>query len=173
MFSRREFLQVAAATAAIVPPGWTRAFAQQSLTQDELLRFDATGNVTLLHFADLHAQLLPVHFREPSINLGVGEARGAVPHVTGGIFSRASASRRGRRAAYALTSEDFSALALSYGRVGGLDRLATVVDGGARGARRQGAAARRRRHLAGLACARTARAGRTWSTASSCCSPTR
>ena len=128
MFSRREFLQVAAATAALVPPGWTRAFAQQSLTQDELLRFDATGNVTLLHFADLHAQLLPVHFREPSVNLGAGEARGTVPHVTGGDFLARFGIAPGTPAAYALTSEDFSALALSYGRVGGLDRLATVVD---------------------------------------------
>ncbi len=128
MFSRREFLQVAAATAALVPPGWTRAFAQQSLTQDELFRFDATGNVTLLHFADLHAQLLPVHFREPSVNLGAGEARGAVPHITGRDFLARFGIAPGTPAAYALTSEDFSALALSYGRIGGLDRLATAVD---------------------------------------------
>jgi sulfur-oxidizing protein SoxB len=128
VFSRREFLQVAAATAALVPPGWTRAFAQQSLTQEELLRFDAIGNVTLLHFTDLHAQLLPVHFREPMINLGAGEARGAVPHVTGRDFLARFNIVPGTPAAYALTAEDFSALALSYGRIGGLDRLATVVD---------------------------------------------
>ena len=128
MFSRREFLQVAAATAALVPPGWTRAFAQQSLTQEELLRFDAIGNVTLLHFTDLHAQLLPVHFREPMVNLGAGEARGAVPHVTGRDFLARFNIVPGTPAAYALTAEDFSALALSYGRIGGLDRLATVVD---------------------------------------------
>ena len=72
MFSRRDFLQVAAATAALVPDGWTRAFAQQRLTQDELLRFDAVGNVTLVHVADIHGQLAPVLFREPSINLGIG-----------------------------------------------------------------------------------------------------
>ena len=128
MFSRREFLQVAAATAALIPAGWTRAFAQQNLTQDELFRFDAIGNVTLLHFADLHAQLLPVHFREPSVNLGAGEARGVVPHVTGRNFLVRHSIAAGTPAAYALTSEDFSALALSYGRVGGLDRLATAVD---------------------------------------------
>jgi len=128
VFSRREFLQVAAATAALVPPGWTRAFAQQSLTQEELLRFDAIGNVTLLHFTDLHAQLLPVHFREPMVNLGAGEARGAVPHVTGRDFLARFNIVPGTPAAYALTAEDFSALALSYGRIGGLDRLATVVD---------------------------------------------
>ena len=128
MYSRREFLQVAAATAALIPPGWTRAFAQQNLTQDELFRFDAIGNVTLLHFADLHAQLLPVHFREPSVNLGVGEARGLVPHLTGGDFLTRFNIAPGTGAAYALTGEDFAALAKAYGRVGGLDRLATAID---------------------------------------------
>ena len=88
MFSRREFLQVAAATAAIVARGWTRAFAQQRLTQAELLRFDAVGNVTLVHVTDMHGQLMPVHFREPSTNLGVGEASGHPPHVTGKALSR-------------------------------------------------------------------------------------
>jgi sulfur-oxidizing protein SoxB len=128
VFSRREFLQVAAATAALVPAGWTRAFAQQRLTQEDLLRFDALGNVTLLHFADLHAQLLPVHFREPSLNLGAGEARGAVPHITGRDFLARFNIAPGTPDAYALTAEDFSALAQAYGRIGGLDRLATVVD---------------------------------------------
>ena len=75
MFSRRDFLQVAAATAAIVPGCWSQAFAQQRLTQDELLRFDPLGNVTLVHIADIHAQLMPLLFREPSANLGVGEAK--------------------------------------------------------------------------------------------------
>jgi S-sulfosulfanyl-L-cysteine sulfohydrolase len=127
MFSRREFLQVAAATAAIVPDASPRAFAQQRLTQDELLRFDALGNVTLLHFADLHGQLLPVYFREPSQNLGVGDARGNVPHLTGKDFLARFNIAPGTQAAYALASDDFSALAKSYGRIGGLDRLATAV----------------------------------------------
>ena len=64
MFSRRDFLQVAAATAALLPGGWTRALAQQRLTQDELLRFDAVGNVTLVHVADLHGQLVPLLLRD-------------------------------------------------------------------------------------------------------------
>ena len=76
MISRREFIQVAAATAALAPGGWPRAFAQQRLTQADLLAFEAIGNVTLVHLTDIHAQLMPVLFREPSINLGVGEARG-------------------------------------------------------------------------------------------------
>jgi sulfur-oxidizing protein SoxB len=127
MISRREFLQVAAATAALVPTGWPRAFAQQRMTQADLLAFEAVGNVTLVHLTDIHAQLMPVLFREPSINLGVGDARGKVPHVTGRDFLDLYKIPAGSAPAYALTSEDFTALAKSYGRLGGLDRIATVL----------------------------------------------
>lgn len=127
MLSRREFLQVAAATAAIVPNGWSRAFAQQKLTQAELLKFDPVGNITLLHIADVHGQLMPVYFREPSINLGVGESKGVPPHLTGAAFLKAFGLKPRTAQAYALASDDFVALAKSYGRIGGLDRAATVV----------------------------------------------
>ena len=126
--TRREVLQVGAATAALAVGGdFTRAMARQRLTQNELLRFDALGNVTLLHMADIHGQLMPVYFREPSINLGVGQARGQPPHITGRTFLRHFGIPERSAAAYALSAEDFSALAKSYGRIGGLDRLATVV----------------------------------------------
>lgn len=128
MTSRREFLQIAAAAAAIIPGGWTRAFAQQRLTQADLLAFEPVGNVTLVHITDIHAQLVPVLFREPSINLGVGDAKGAVPHVTGKALLDLYKIPAGSAEAYALTSEDFSALAKTYGRMGGLDRVATVVN---------------------------------------------
>jgi len=127
MVSRREFLQVVAATAAILPNGFTRALAQQRLTQAELLAFEPLGNVTLLHVADVHGQLMPVYFREPSSNLGVGEARGLPPHVTGKDYLTRFGIAEKSAAAYALTAEDFTALAQSYGRIGGLDRLATAV----------------------------------------------
>jgi sulfur-oxidizing protein SoxB len=125
--TRREFLQVAAAAAAAAPGGWTRAFAQQRLAQADLLAFEPLGNVTLVHVSDIHGQLRPVHFREPSINLGVGEAKGQPPHVTGKAFLDRYGIPPGSAAAHALTSEDFSALARTYGRMGGLDRIATVV----------------------------------------------
>lgn len=128
MTSRRDFLQIAAATAALVPTGWTRAFAQQRLTQDDLLAFEPMGNVTLVHLTDIHAQLQPVLFREPSTNLGVGEARGQVPHVTGRAFLDLYGIPGAAPLAYALTPEDYVALARSYGRMGGLDRIATVLD---------------------------------------------
>ena len=129
MITRREVLQVGAAAAALLAGegAFTRAMAQQKLTQAELLKFDALGNVTLLHVTDIHGQLMPVYFREPSINLGVGEARGKPPHISGKDFlTRFSISAKSADA-YALTSEGFAALAKTYGKIGGLDRLATVV----------------------------------------------
>jgi len=129
MITRREILQVGATTAALAAGGggFTRAMAQQRLSEAELLKFDALGNVTLLHVADIHGQLMPVYFREPSINLGVGAARGQPPHLTGADFLKRFGLPAKSAAAYALTSEDFSALAKTYGRIGGLDRLATVI----------------------------------------------
>ncbi len=128
MLTRRDFLQVAAATAAISGgAGFGRAMAQQRLTQDDLLRFQPLGQVTLLHFTDIHAQLMPLHFREPSWNLGVGEVRGQVPHITGTEFLQHYGIARGTADAYALSSDDFTALARSYGKLGGIDRMATLV----------------------------------------------
>ncbi|HZP71662.1 MAG TPA: thiosulfohydrolase SoxB [Pseudolabrys sp.] len=129
MITRREILQVGAATAAFVAGDgvFARALAQARLTETELLRFDAVGTVTLLHVADIHGQLMPVYFREPSVNIGVGEARGQPPHLTGRNYLRRFGIPERSAAAYALTDRDFEALAKSYGRIGGLDRLAAVV----------------------------------------------
>lgn len=129
MLDRREFLQVAAATAVLTgaPGALSRAAARQTITQDELLKFDAVGQVTLLNFTDCHAQLVPLYFREPSINLGVGESHGLPPHFTGKAFLERYGLTPGTPEAYALSSEDFTALAKTYGRVGGLDRMATLV----------------------------------------------
>jgi sulfur-oxidizing protein SoxB len=127
MFSRRDLLQLAAASAAVLPFSGVRGFAQQRLTQADLLSFEALGNVTLLHVTDMHGQLRPVYFREPSLNLGVGEAKGQPPHVTGKDFLTRYGIPERSAQAYALSSEDFAALAKSYGRIGGIDRLATAV----------------------------------------------
>lgn len=127
MISRRDFVQLAAATAAILPTGWTAAMAQQRLTQTDLLRFEPLGNITLVHIADLHAQLRPIYFREPSINLGTGDVKGLVPHLTGKALLDHYKITPGTPEAYSLTYDDFSALAKSYGRLGGLDRIATIL----------------------------------------------
>ncbi|UUX51541.1 thiosulfohydrolase SoxB [Nisaea acidiphila] len=131
MLSRRDFLQASFAASAIVGASgfgsWARLAAQQRLTQDQLLDFETTGNVTLVHLTDCHAHLKPVWFREPSINLGVGEAKGKPPHISGKRFLDTYGLEAGSPEAYALTSEDFVAMAREYGRVGGFDRISTVL----------------------------------------------
>ena len=131
MISRRDFLQVSMAAAAMTGASgfgqWGRVAAQQALTQDQLLEFDTFGNVSLIHVTDIHAQLKPIWFREPSVNLGVGPNKGEVPHVTGADFRRLYGIADGSPSHYALSSGDFAALADMYGRVGGMDRVATVV----------------------------------------------
>ena len=131
MISRREFLQAAvAASAALAPASRSLAAlaAGQSIRQSDLLDFADYGNVTLVHITDIHAQTRPVYFREPSINIGVGDANGLPPHITGRDFLTAFNLTPGSPAAYALASEDFVALATQYGRMGGLDRVATVIN---------------------------------------------
>ena len=132
MISRRDFLQTSMAASAILGASgfgqWGRIAAQQTLTQDQLLQFDTFGNVSLIHITDIHAQLKPIYFREPSVNLGVGPNKGEVPHITGVDFRRMYGIEDGSYAHYALSSDDFTALAEGYGRVGGLDRVATVIN---------------------------------------------
>ena len=131
MITRREFLQASVAASAIWGVSglgnWSRLAAQQALTQDQLLQFDDFGNVTLIHITDIHAQLKPIWFREPEVNLGVGEAKGKPPHVTGADFIKMFNLTPASADAYALTYEDFAALGKTYGRMGGMDRVATVV----------------------------------------------
>ncbi|WP_412552400.1 thiosulfohydrolase SoxB [Shimia sp. MIT1388] len=132
MISRRDFLQVGMAASALVGASgfgnWARLAAQQALTQDQLLEFQTYGNVSLIHITDIHAQLKPIYFREPSVNIGVGGNKGAVPHITGADFRKAYGIADGSPSHYALSAGDFSSLAKGYGRVGGLDRVATVIN---------------------------------------------
>jgi sulfur-oxidizing protein SoxB len=131
MISRREFLQASVAASAIYGASgvgnWSRLAAQQVLTQDQLLQFDAFGNVTLIHITDIHAQLKPIWFREPETNIGIGDVNGKPPHVTGMDFIKMFNLKPGSPEAYALTYEDFTSLGKAYGKMGGMDRVATVV----------------------------------------------
>lgn len=131
MISRRDFLQATAAASALTigsglgPLG--RVAAQQRLTQADILRFDPLGTVTILYVADTHAQLMPLHFREPSVNLGVGEVKGMPPHLTDAEFRNYFKIAASSADAFALTADDFVALAKNYGRMGGMDRIATLI----------------------------------------------
>ena len=118
MISRRDFLQVGMAASALIGADgfgqWSRLAAQQKLTQDQLLQFDTFGNVSLIHITDIHAQMKPIYFREPSVNLGVGGNKGAVPHVTGADFRKIYGIKDGSHSHYALRSGDFSAIARGF-----------------------------------------------------------
>ena len=92
-----------------------------------MLRFDAKGNVTLLHLTDIHGQLNPVYFRPPSENFGVGAFEGIPPHLVGEQFLQHFGIEPGTPLAYAHTMVDYVNLARTYGRLGGLDRTATLV----------------------------------------------
>ncbi|WP_029350169.1 thiosulfohydrolase SoxB [Bosea sp. 117] len=130
MISRRDFV-IAAMAAGALASGDRGAFAQAArlgkMMQDDILRFDPVGTLTILHTTDLHAQLEPIYFREPSLNIGVGEARGLPPHLVDEAFLAYFKVPAGGADAYSLTSLDFDALARTYGRMGGVDRLATLV----------------------------------------------
>lgn len=129
MFSRRDFLQFAAVTAAMTgfSSGLARAAAQQKLTQQDLLKFDSKGQVTLLHLTDIHAQLKPVYFRPPSENFGVGAFEGIPPHLVGEKYLSHFGIPAGSALAYAHTMVDYVAMARAYGKLGGLDRTATLI----------------------------------------------
>jgi len=130
MMDRREFLQVLATASAAglslqgcASSGGVAAGDRAEAMYD-IARF---GNVSLLHFTDCHAQLLPVYYREPSMNLGVAEARGRAPHLVGEHLLKAFGVRPGTPEAHAFTYLDFEAAARTYGKVGGFAHLATLV----------------------------------------------
>ena len=129
MRSRREFLQMAAVSASYfaATPNFARAAAQQRLTQDDLLKFESKGQVTLLHLTDIHGQLKPIYFRPPSENYGVGNFEGIPPHLVGETFLNHFSIPAGSAFAYAHTMVDYLSLARSYGKLGGLDRTATLI----------------------------------------------
>jgi len=123
---RREFMQVLAVAAAggMALSHHEDAAAKAAEAFYDLPKF---GNVHLLHFTDCHAQLLPIYFREPSVNLGIGEQANRPPHLVGDAFLKAYGLRPGTPDAYAFTYLDFVAASRTYGKVGGFAHLATLV----------------------------------------------
>ena len=91
--NRREFLNVLAAASAAGFPLASREVLAQPGTGDAAYDLPRFGNVSLLHFTDCHAQLMPSHFREPSVNLGLGAARGKPPHLVGEALAPATRTR--------------------------------------------------------------------------------
>ena len=89
MQSRREFLQLATITAMLIGgKSWNAVAAKQEISENDLLKFDSKGQITLLHITDIHGQLKPVFFRPPSENFGIGKYEGIPPHLVGKVFFR-------------------------------------------------------------------------------------
>jgi S-sulfosulfanyl-L-cysteine sulfohydrolase len=125
--SKREFMQVLGA-ASVAGMGLAQyADADAATAQKGLYDLPAFGNVSMLHMTDCHAQLKPIYFREPSVNLGLGSMRGNLPHLVGDHLLKIAGARPGTDLAHAFTSLDFERAARRYGKVGGFAHLATLV----------------------------------------------
>ncbi len=128
---RREFLRllgigVLASSAAGCATG-SRGNARAGAGMQAMYDMAGFGNARLLHFADCHAQLLPVYFREPNVNIGIGERAGELPHLVGDALLRHAQIPPGTAAAHAFSYINFEAEARRLGKVGGFAHLATLV----------------------------------------------
>ncbi|MFZ5474015.1 MAG: thiosulfohydrolase SoxB, partial [Pseudomonadota bacterium] len=123
----REFLQVlAAASAAGLVLDSKQVLAGN--VPSNFYEIPPYGNVSLLHMTDCHAQLLPIYFREPSVNIGVGGALGKVPHLVGEHLLKHFNIKPNTIEAHAFTYLNFEQAARTYGKVGGFAHLKTLVD---------------------------------------------
>jgi sulfur-oxidizing protein SoxB len=125
--SKREFLQVLGAASAAGMALGRHADADAATAQRGLYDLAPFGNVSFLHMTDCHAQLKPIHFREPSVNLGLGSMRGQLPHLVGEALLKRAGIRPGTALAHGFTYLDFEKAARRYGKVGGFAHLATLV----------------------------------------------
>ena len=125
--TKREFLQVLSAASAAGMGLGRYAHASTDSAAQGLYDIPKFGNVSFLHITDCHAQLKPIYFREPSVNLGLGDMQGRLPHLVGEQLLKAAGMKNGTAAAHALTYLDFEQAAQRYGKVGGFAHLATLV----------------------------------------------
>jgi sulfur-oxidizing protein SoxB len=124
--NRREFSQVLAiASMANIFP--TAAFSKTQDNGDHMYEVPSFGNARLIHMTDSHAQLLPIYFREPSVNLGIASENGRPPHIVGQNFLDFYGIKSGGISAHAFTSLDFVSGAEQFGKVGGYAYIATLV----------------------------------------------
>ena len=124
--SRRDFLQ-ALAFASAGGMSLQSNFAGAQVAAQKFYDVPKFGNVHLLHFTDCHAQLLPIYFREPNVNLGIGAQEGKTPHLVGEYFLKANGIKPGTRDAHAFTYLDYVAAAQNYGKMGGFAHMASLV----------------------------------------------
>ncbi len=125
--TKREFFQVLGA-GTMAGMGLSRyAHAESAVASNGLYDIPNFGNVSFLHMTDCHAQLMPIHFREPNVNIGLGSMKGHLPHLIGEHLLKVANVRPGTAQAHALTHLDYEQAAKRYGKVGGFAHLATLV----------------------------------------------
>ena len=128
-FSRRQFIQLMGlAGAAGMLPGCNFGNSSDRKAPSDLYEVPQFGNVSLLHITDTHAQLNPVYFREPNVNLGIGQANGRPPHLVGHKLLEHFGIKPNTIEAHAFTYLNFTEAAEKYGKVGGFAHLATLVN---------------------------------------------
>lgn len=125
--SRREFIQLLGVGAASGLLLDSKSILGAT-TQDMLYEVPKYGNVHLLHFTDCHAQLNPIYFREPSVNIGVGQAKGRPPHLVGEQLLSSMGIKQNTAEAYAFSYLNFETAAHNFGKIGGFSHLKTLVD---------------------------------------------
>jgi len=132
--SRREFIQMlaVASAAGVVLPGCDTkkkdsAGSGANVSPKNMYDLPKFGNVSFLHFTDCHAQLLPIYFREPNINIGVHDMKGKVPHLVGNHFLARYGISPNSPEANAFTYLNFAEASKQYGKVGGFSHLATLI----------------------------------------------
>jgi sulfur-oxidizing protein SoxB len=125
--SKREFLQVLGAASVAGLSLGRHAEADAATANKAMYDLPRFGNVSFLHMTDCHAQLLPIYFREPSVNLGIGGMKGQLPHLVGKHLLDKAGVSAGSELAHAYTYLDFEAASRQWGKVGGFAHLATLV----------------------------------------------
>lgn len=132
-FNRREFIHIMtmAAAAGVLPKSAYAMSSTQATAAGDASIYEvpmAKNSVRVLHLTDTHAQLKPIYFREPNVNLGVGPAYGKLPHMVGKKLAQKLNLKEGSQEAYAFTYMDFEDLGHKYGRVGGFAHVKTLLD---------------------------------------------
>ncbi|MCW8872225.1 MAG: hypothetical protein OQK01_06380, partial [Xanthomonadales bacterium] len=122
---RREFVRLLSIAAGAAAAG--ACAGRRATGVEDLYAAPVFGNVRLLHITDTHAQLRPIYFREPNVNLGLGASRGQPPHLVGQALLEFAGLPAGGRSAHALTYLDFDEAAQRFGKVGGFAHLRTMI----------------------------------------------
>lgn len=126
MLNRREFLQILAIASA-GGYGFSKDLLAAENTMQKFYDLPKFGNVSFLHFTDSHAQLQPIYYREPSVNIGLGASLNKVPHLVGDAFLKEYKMKSNSMQAYAFTALDYAESAQRFGKVGGFSHLATLI----------------------------------------------